>query len=195
MDTAMEEIRRVGKLVGGTFAARWARELKLIAAKLAEGSRWGPKHTVWSGEARRMKLASDIAEYGFNKRQALVGAKALADALPALEAKARDAVDALEVAAVRLELEAAVADEVEQARMSRGRGGKSFFFPAEQDADAERLLRRIGGRRERGAKGPGGFDEIHLARGLALIAGDVEPDGDAETRALAAWQAKWGRTA
>jgi hypothetical protein len=71
--------------------------------------------------------------------------------------------------------------------------GKSFFFPAEQDADAERMIRRIGGYRERGAEpGPGGYDAQHFGRAQTLIAGDTEPDGEAEARALARWRERWG---
>jgi hypothetical protein len=71
--------------------------------------------------------------------------------------------------------------------------GKSFFFPPEQDTDAERMIRRIGGYRERGAEpGPGGFDAQHFGRAMALIAGDAEPEGDAERRALERWHEKWG---
>ena len=71
---------------------------------------------------------------------------------------------------------------------------KSFFFPNEQDADAEKLLRRIGGYRERDAEpGPGGFDEIHFCRGMALIHGEVEPDGDAEREAIRRFREKHPR--
>lgn len=130
MPEALDAISRVGNLVGGAFAVKWARELRLIAARLAERSKWGPTGTVWAGEARRLCLAATVAEHGYERQQGLLGAKALAARLPELEAAAVDAGDELEVAAIRLELEAAVGAEAEQARM-RSRGnplavGKAF---------------------------------------------------------------------
>ena len=117
---ALDEIERVGALVGGATAQRWARELREIAAKLAERSPRGPTGVTWRLEAMRLKLACTIAERGHRRRVALAGAKALAAQLPRLAGKAVDTPDALEVEAVQLELAAAVAEEAEQVRLARG---------------------------------------------------------------------------
>jgi hypothetical protein len=119
LDAALTEILRVGQKVGGDTARQWARELRLIAERLAEGSKWGPKGVVWPGEAARLKLAADIAELGHERRRAALAGKSLADHLPGLEAKATTDLERLDVAVVRLQLEAAVADELEQIRLAR----------------------------------------------------------------------------
>jgi hypothetical protein len=113
----MDEIQRVGSMVGGATAKQWAQELRDIATKLAGRSRWGPKGVTWPREAARLKLAATIAERGHSRRVALMGAKALAAKLPGLEGKALSADDKLEVMALRLGLEAAIDEEVEQARL------------------------------------------------------------------------------
>lgn len=193
LEKALAEVERVGNLVGGEFAARMAVRLRLIQEKLKERSKWGPDGVSWRGVAASLQLQADAAEHGFKQRQAVLGAKALSERLEVLEAQAIRAEDILDLAAVRLQLESVVAEEVASLQLDPRSGGKSFFFPADRDADAERLIRAIGGYRERGAEpGPGGFDEIHLGRALALIAGDVEPDGEAERKALDRWRRKYG---
>jgi hypothetical protein len=117
LEAALAEILRVGRKVGGDTARRWALELRQIAARLSEGSKWGPKGAAWPGEAARLQLAADVAEHGHERRAAVNGAKALADRLPGLEAKATTTLEALDIAAIRLQLEAAVGEEAEQVRL------------------------------------------------------------------------------
>jgi len=60
----MDEIGRVGQLVGGVQAKAWAAELREIAALLAEGAKRGPNGLLWPREAMRLKLAATRAEVG-----------------------------------------------------------------------------------------------------------------------------------
>jgi hypothetical protein len=196
---ALDEVHRVGLMVGGARAKVWARELREIAAKLEEGSRWGPRNATWRLEAARLKLATVIAERAHKRLAALAGAKALAEELPALEGKAFDAEDRRAIAAVRRDLEAAVAEEIEQVRLAGGDGLDQKVFsgwPPTKERDFEKLMRRIGGYVPRTdaarESGPLVFDDVHLSRASQLIAGEAEPDGAAETNALRRWQECWG---
>jgi hypothetical protein len=194
---AMDELQRVGALVGGATARRWARELRDIAARLEEGARHGPGGATWPLEAARLKLAADVAEHRHRRRAALDSANALARRLSGLAGKAVNDDDAAAIESLCQDLREVMEAEAEQVRLAGGRrgalDGKSFFFPREQDADAERLIRRIGGYRERDAEpGPGGYDALHFGRALALISGDREPESDDEKRAIARWREKWG---
>lgn len=157
----MDEIQRVGLLVGGPQAKQWAAELRAVAAKLEEGSQWGPKHARWNLEAARLKLAADIAEHGYRRRVALEKAQTLSAQLPVLAGKAVDDADALEVGMLALELQAAVNEEVEQVRLNprtrRPLGGKVLAA----GTDLEQELRTLRGLRT------GGLDrELAAPEGL-----------------------------
>ena len=193
LESALESIHRVGAMIGGDGAARWARELRLIATRLSEGSRWGPRGIVWAGEAARLQLAADVAEYGFNRRRAVMTGKALAAELPGLEAKASNAADRLELAAIRLRLEAAVAEEVEQIELDPRDpfdGGKAMAgMSREKERSLKRFIEDIGGFAPSGyAADVLDFDDHHFERAMLLIRGEVEPESDDETKALARWQ-------
>lgn len=74
-----------------------------------------------AGVWRSLKLQRDIYEYGAQRERDAAKAQQLAAALPALAGKAVDAVDALEVDAIALELRAMVEAELEQERLAAPR--------------------------------------------------------------------------
>ena len=201
MEEALSEILRVGGMIGGLRAAEWALELREIVARADEGSRWGPRGVTWNCEAARLMLAADVAEYGYRRRTAMDGAKALTAALPKLAAKATDGAEELEVAALRLDLEVAVRGELEQVRLApkgRRHGGKAMHSDGElwsrdKSADFERFIRRIGGYTVDGlpADGPLDYDDAHFERATALVRNETEPASAAEVRALATWRARY----
>lgn len=201
MEEAFAEIMRVGALIGGAGAAQWAQELREIVARIGEGSRWGPRGVVWGREAARLKLAADVAEYGHRRRTAIDGAKALTVTLPELAARATDSVEELEVAALGLDLVAAVSGELEQDRLApkgypHGKAMRSDgeSWSRDKSADFGRFIRRIGGYTADGlpADGPLDYDDAHFERATALIQGEAEPSSAAEVRALATWRARYG---
>ncbi len=202
LDAAIERIYTVASRVGGDFARKWALELKLIGERLAERSRYGPKHVGWRTEAGRIQLAADVAEYGLERRLGLAGAKELADRLPALERKAVNSEDILELAAVRLSLESIIGAEVEQVRLepprSRGKAagleGKAIQgWPPDKERDFMRLVRRIGGFVPDGGRAGSifDFDATHVERATQLVNTETEPASDDERRELDRWLAKY----
>ena len=123
MDEAMDEVRRVGVLVGGETAAKFARELREVAAALPEGKNHGPRGCAWPREAARLKLACGIALIAHRNREGLAGAKALAAKLEELASKSLSAEAQLEVLTIHRELVSAVREEAEQVRLEQKAAG------------------------------------------------------------------------
>jgi cytochrome P450 len=123
LDEALEDVRRVGQLVGGETAKKWARELREIATLLGEGKPRGPKGSLWPREASRLKLACTIAGIGHRNREGLAGAKALAAKLEELAGKSLAPEDQAQVLALHRGLVAAVREEVEQIRLEKKAAG------------------------------------------------------------------------
>jgi len=199
LEEAIESIFQIATRVGGDFARRWSVELRLIAERLAERSRWGPKGAGWRAEAGRIRLAATIAQHGHERELALNGAKALHSELPELERKAVDGEDRLAVAAVRLELESVIGEAVEQLHMQpRGKAagleGKAIQgWPPAKERDFMRLVRRIGGFVPDGGRAASIFDldAAHVERATQLVNTETEPASDAERRELERWRAKY----
>jgi hypothetical protein len=74
----MDEIGRVGAMLGPPWSKAWAAEIRLIAAKLAEGAERGPRGLLWPREAMRLKLAATVALRGRGGGKSL-DSKALRD--------------------------------------------------------------------------------------------------------------------
>jgi hypothetical protein len=202
LPAAVEEVYRVAQKVGGNFAAKWGEELRLIQARLKERNPRGPKGVSWPTEAARIQLAADVAEHGHEQRQAILSAKAIAEKLPGLEAKAVSAEDILDIASVRLQLEAIVGEEAEQVRLDpRSGNGKAAGFEGkaiagwsrDKECDLMRLIRRVGGFVPDGGRAGSilDYDAPHVERAMQLIRGEAEPDSDHERRELDRWQRKY----
>jgi hypothetical protein len=177
LDEALEEVRRVGLLVGGETAQKWARELREIATLLAERSPRGPKGSLWPREAARLKLACTIAGIGHRNREGLAGAKALAAKLEELAGKSLAPEDQVKVLALHRALGDAIREEGEQIRLA----GKATGSPLENLEDV--LGDMLEGKAIRDAAGPWGptkrqaFIELIEAGGGGT--GDGKPfDGD-----------------
>lgn len=79
LSEAMDELGRVGVLVGDPQAKAWAAEIREIAAKLAEGAKRGPHGLLWPREAQRLTLAATVAEVGHKRGGKSLDFKALRD--------------------------------------------------------------------------------------------------------------------
>lgn len=200
LEAALESVARVGALVGGARARLWAVELKDIAARLSEGNPRGPKGVSWPTEAARLQLAADVAEHGYERNAALMGAKALADRLPGMEAAADNTIDRLEVAAIRLELEATIGAEHESMKLDPKRrhlAGKAFSgWSRDKERAFMRLIRRVGGYVPDGGRAgsPLDYDSPHVERAMQLVSGEAEPGSDGEHRALEIWRKSTGES-
>jgi hypothetical protein len=190
---ALDRIARTGAKVGGSFAAKWARELKLWGKALAAGDKFGPRGHVWRLEASRAVLAADIAEHAHRRAVALAGMKAVIDQLPELHAKAVDDVDALAVSELVLEVSALLDEEASQARLRPPGSGKAFegksirgWSREQRQAFIDVVKAGGGGTADgRGFRG----DPLHatnaaFARAEQVVRGEREPETAAERVAL-----------